>query len=248
MRKSKQQNVDVHVRLRPEQTSELLPAIATSSIEAVTTESIAEKVVHWFKTFAGGPSKHELVDYFDFTARYLEQRDAPVEWIEIPAAAYPGSSALVFEEQHKVLLENERLKSQLISEQRALLLSRQSEVQLQTQNEKLLDGVCELTKVNKALQTVLVSEKQGKICFHEQHVGVVTEIVGDQVEVTYEPNGIVQIYHRSQFVHGKLPAEGSRIEAHVIIGATDPIEHTEVEKESDLPNFAGKGQSGTIRV
>ena len=70
-----------------------------------------------------------------------------------------GDANWIAEDQNRILLENERLKTQLISEQRAVLQARQHNRQLTAQNESLVDGVCILAKANKALQAALVARK-----------------------------------------------------------------------------------------
>jgi len=179
---------------------------------------------------------------------------AALDVASAPAASvYYRSSAAGFidEAQHKVVLENERLKTQLISERRAVLTAHQRHAQLTSQHEVVLEGICELAKANKALQAALIAQAAGRICFHETHSGSVTEILGDQVAVTYEtPDGpLKQVYDRTQFMHGKLPEEGDVVEAHVMIAvAKSPDVQKEAEEASDLPDFRDKGTSGTIRI
>jgi hypothetical protein len=158
----------------------------------------------------------------------------------------------------EILLENERLKTQLIAEQRAVLAAREHNAQLSShisdlnsQSGVLLDGVCELAKANKALQAVLIAKSAGRLCFHEEHLGLVTGALGDQVEVTYETGEgrLKQVYSRAQFIHGKFPQEGDAVEAHVLIAVGKASEaKTESEETSDLPEFRTKGISGTIRI
>ncbi len=193
-------------------------------------------------------------------------------WETVAAAAFSGyprtspravihgavPTGLIADEQHRNLLELERLKTQLISEQRATLLARQQSAelasqnaQLRPQNESLLEVVCDMAKANKDLQAALIAQSQGRICLREVHRGTVSEVVGAQAEVTYEtPDGpLKQVYERKQFVRGKLPEEGDAVEAHVIVVVGQASEaQKEPEETSDLPEFRDRGISGTIRI
>lgn len=220
-------------------------------LEMQPAEGITKKLLQWCKSL-GVPGKSDLEDYLVITEGYLKHHAVGAKWKMAPQMFYGGGASPIFEDQHRVLLENERLKTQLISEKRALLIARQSEVRLQSENDKLIDGVCELTKVNKILQAVLIAGHQKRVCFHETHVGVVSDSVGEQIEVTYETQDgpLKQIYNRKQFIHQKLPSEGERIEAHVVvaIAPSDESKRSNKDQTSDLPEFKGKGISGTIRL
>lgn len=155
------------------------------------------------------------------------------------------------DQQHQILLDNERLKTQLIAERRALLAARQSETQLQEEKGKLLDTVCELVKLNKSLQESMIGAHQSRICFHEAHRGVVSDSIGDQIEVVFDTkNGEVrQIYDRSQFVCQRMPTEGQKVEAHVFLAiAKEEAEGPHLGAVSDLPEFGPQGITGDIRL
>jgi len=170
-----------------------------------------------------------------------------------------GISTPLIEDRNKALLENERLKSQLMSERRALLAARQRQVELAarnaeltSRNAKLTDAVCDLASTNKALHAALIARHQGRVRIHETHRGVVSEVCGDQVEVTYETaeGPLKQIYHRDQFAQGKLPTEGEAIEAHVMVAASEPkaANEKELDVTSDLPTFSDRAVSGPLRI
>jgi hypothetical protein len=88
-------------------------------------------------------------------------------------------------------------------------------------------------------------------CIIESHRGVVSDVLGNQVEITYEtPAGpIKQIYNREQFRGGVIPNEGDDVEAKVTVSVVDR-ETSEVEEdfESDIPSFEGRGIKGQARI
>ena len=156
----------------------------------------------------------------------------------------------------ELTLENERLKSQLISERRLLLSAQSRGEYLEAQNEKQLEYIGELVKASRAIQAALIGKAQGTIIMHETHRGTATEVEGDEVAVTYEtPDGpIEQVYHRSQFVHGDLPEEGDQLEAHVIVTKRrpDPAEPaTELnlaEIEDEFRAFDEGNDAGPVAI
>ena len=149
-----------------------------------------------------------------------------------------------------MLLENERLKSQLMAQRRALLASKKHQSDLTAQNDRLVDGICDLVKTNKTLQESVLARNDGRICFLENHKGVVSEVFGQQVEVTYEmaDGALKQIYKVEQFLQTQLPMEGDSIEALVILATAKREQNLKKEEAfvSDLPNFGDKAVSGPI--
>ncbi len=155
------------------------------------------------------------------------------------------------EDENRTLLEAERLKTQLISERRAVLLARQQNAELAARNESPIEALCDLAKANKDLQAALIAQNEDRVCLREVHRGTVTEILGEQVEVFYETaeGRLKQVYSRDQFAHGRVPDEGDNVQALVIMAVTKRLEaQTEPEETSDLPDFRDKGVSGTIRI
>ncbi len=156
----------------------------------------------------------------------------------------------------ELTLENERLKSQRISESRLLLSAQSRGEYLEAQNEKQLEYIGELVKASRAIQAALIGKAQRTIIMHETHRGTATEVEGNEVAVTYEtPDGpIEQIYHRSQFVHGDLPEEGDQLEAHVILTKRrpDPAEPaTELnlaEIEDEFQAFDEGNDAGPVEI
>jgi hypothetical protein len=81
----------------------------------------------------------------------------------------------------------------------------------------------------------------------ESNRGVVSDVLGNQVEITYEtPAGpIKQIYRIEQFV-GTVPKEGDHVEARVIINVIDGVPNSDFE--SDIPSFEGREIKGQVRI
>jgi hypothetical protein len=150
------------------------------------------------------------------------------------------------------LLESERRKSLRMAENRTLLASRTGQEDLASENAALRDAVFDLAKANKALQSAIGVHVAGRLCLLEFHRGVVTEIIGEQVEVTYDtPEGpLKQIYNCSQFMNGKIPNEGDRIEASVTVAVIErgQAEGEESNFDNDLPSFKDRATSGPIRI
>ncbi len=85
----------------------------------------------------------------------------------------------------------------------------------------------------------------------ESHRGVVSEVLGNQVEITYEtPAGpLKQIYSREQFVGGTIPNEGDDVEAKVTVTVVDRETNLfEEDFESDIPSFEGRAIKGQARI
>lgn len=154
-----------------------------------------------------------------------------------------------------LLIENERLKTQLIEQRRALLLADRSIADLRKQNERLVDVVCDATSANKALQGAMLAQREGRLCLHETHRGVVSAVVGEQIEVTYETaeGPLKQIYQRDQFIGSKLPQEGDSVEAHVMLSTVlqpKPQEQagTMGQRAEERPDFRTQNTAETIRI
>lgn len=58
-----------------------------------------------------------------------------------------------------------------------------------------------------------------RVLLTDTHYGRVSEVMGEQVEVTYETaqGPIRQIYDRNQFNGGEMPNEGDNIEVKVTV-------------------------------
>ena len=85
----------------------------------------------------------------------------------------------------------------------------------------------------------------------ESHRGVVSEVLGNQVEITYETSAgpLKQIYNREQFVGGVIPNEGDNVEAKVTVTVVDHEPNVfEEEFESDIPSFEGRAIKGQARI
>jgi hypothetical protein len=162
----------------------------------------------------------------------------------------------------RAVVENEVLKTQLIEQRRALRLASKRNEELSNQHGKLVeqqakvvDAICDLTAACIAMQSALIGKQEGRVCLHETHKGVVSAVIGDQLEVTYEtPDGpIKQIYSRKQFVEHNVPKEGDALDGYVILTrkpVTDLKQDTGVpeEKSGLAPEFRSKSTIGTTRI
>lgn len=129
------------------------------------------------------------------------------------------------DQNNDLLLECERLRTQLIASERRLVDSQHlvTEVRrhcdhVEERFDRLLSVVHQTTVANKSLQRALCEMTAGRLCMHEQNLGVVTrEIDDDSVGVEFETSTgpLEQVYLRNQFINRKLPREGDLIEAHV---------------------------------
>lgn len=157
-----------------------------------------------------------------------------------------GGACIVFRTpEHESTLEVERLKSQVIAARQAELSARREAERRENQTDKLLECVSEQAKAIRALQAALIARDAGALCMHETHRGVVTDVEGDEVAVTYETEegSVEQVYQRSQFVQGQLPEVGDAIEAHVLVSreATNMAERwrkLKAEERTDGEEFA----------
>jgi hypothetical protein len=114
----------------------------------------------------------------------------------------------------------------LIAARREVLTSRQQLEwaeqrvrHLESANAKQMDTIDSLVNTSDALQSVFGAAGRGTICMHQSHTGVVTRVIDDEVVVRYDsPDGpLEQVYDRSQFSKGQVPAEGDAVEARVFM-------------------------------
>ncbi|HZZ44694.1 MAG TPA: hypothetical protein VFE58_17290 [Tepidisphaeraceae bacterium] len=126
----------------------------------------------------------------------------------------------------ELLVERERLKTQLISMHRQLLElqarveeSNRQVARLEKQNDGQLSCIGEIIKANNVLQKAVLEQHEQSLCMHNITHGVVTKRLEDGVAVEFEAVGeyFEQVYNDSQFMRGKTPSEGDRIEAHVFM-------------------------------
>jgi len=77
--------------------------------------------------------------------------------------------------------------------------------------------------------------------------GVVSEVLGNQVEITYETRSgpMKQIYNREQFLGGKMPHEGDSVQADLAIWLVD---REPTRATSDIPSFEGRSIKGELRI
>jgi hypothetical protein len=155
-------------------------------------------------------------------------------------------------ENQQLLLDRERLKTELMAERRALLLERRRSEELTSENDKLWDCMSDIVKENQALIAMVIAQKHEKVCFHERHEGEVVERKGDQkVIVSYRSasgESIRQTYDKAQFSRRGLPEVGDRIQAYVMV-ATDRPPDAHAATDSELRKaFRGfsRGKTGKV--
>ena len=147
-------------------------------------------------------------------------------------------------EEHRIVLEVENLKTQLIAERRNTLFSARRESQLLEANENLTVAVRALTEAQRTLLSTATAKVEGRVCLHERYVGTVSELLGTQVVVVYESEDgspIKQVYGREQFLKDYTPQEGETLHAFVFVAAATPRESleesTSTEAEADFSGF-----------
>ena len=155
-------------------------------------------------------------------------------------------------------MRKKRAKSQVIAARRTGLSARREAERLASQSDKLLGCVSEQAKAIRALQAALIARDAGALCMHETHRGVVTDVEGDEIAVTYETEEgpVEQVYERSQFVDGKVPAVGDAIEAHVLVtrdatnmaGRWAKLEAEERADDEEFAAFREKRVSGPFSI
>lgn len=159
---------------------------------------------------------------------------------------------MLHEQTGQLMLERESLKSQIIALRRELASVRRNEEYLQAQNEKQLEYIGGLTKAIQDVQTALIAKSGQRLCMHEAHTGIVTEVVGEEIAVVFETdNGqLEQIYHRSQLFNNRLLEVGTRITAHVIVSqdVEPPVPTKPQDNENEFPAFRSKRTSGPIEL
>jgi hypothetical protein len=200
-----------------------------------STEHIFSHLRKWLVSLdpKGGGSSFAHTRYAQDVQVYLkygetEKAETPEEFLftgmQPATESRTTESATLRREKDDLLVERERLKSQLISVRRELLELRQHEAQtareldrLRHQNDGQLDCVHDLTRANAALQQALIQRIEGRLCMHEHNEGVVLEITDAEVAVQFKTRDgeLEQVFHKSQFIGGHLPDEGDRLEAHV---------------------------------
>jgi hypothetical protein len=150
----------------------------------------------------------------------------------------------------EVRVENELLRSQLIEQQRTLLLMQRTLEKAEKRLGEVLHVVEGLTEVTRNLQVALVQRYQGAICLNELLSGVVSRVVGDEVELTLETEdgGLRQVYHRKQFLKEELPQEGDNVVAHLFLSAEAAQRETHSEKDREFPELPKPKSLGVIEL
>lgn len=91
--------------------------------------------------------------------------------------------------------------------------------QLEAANAQLVRTNASLVNANTALQGLFCAAVRGTLCMHEEHAGIVTRVVDDEVVVRFETadGPVEQVYSRGQFIEDQMPADGDRVEARVFL-------------------------------
>ena len=123
--------------------------------------------------------------------------------------------------ENDLRLENERLRTELIEKRREVLLLRQELDRANSLQGRLVDSVCNLTVGNNAAVQALAAEREGRMCLSETLEGVVSRVLGEDIEITYETEDgpLKQVYAMAQFARGKAPAEGETVRTFAFIAA-----------------------------
>ncbi len=164
-------------------------------------------------------------------------------------------ASLPVEAGHRLILENERLKTQLMSERRTAYVARRKEDELFQQHASLIETAHTLAATQRVLTLTLTARADARVCLHEHYSGTVSEIVGEQIVVVYEADDgepMKQVYDRKQFIADHVPREGDELCAYVFITLHPPgrslVEHsTTAVTEPDFSGF-DKGVTGDVEI
>jgi hypothetical protein len=150
-------------------------------------------------------------------------RTAALGWGSL--AARISQSALSSREQEPIRALDSTIthliaaRREVLSSRRQLEWAEERVRQLESANAKQIDTINSLVNKNDALHSAVGAVRHGTICMHQSHAGVVTRVIDDEVVVRYDsPDGpLEQVYDRSQFSKGQVPAEGDVVEARVFM-------------------------------
>jgi hypothetical protein len=130
-------------------------------------------------------------------------------------------------------LKKEWLKSQHMAERRASIADSID------RNAWLQEEADKVTKATHTLCSMIEAHAREHQCLFEKRSGIVTEKLGDEIEVTFDlPDGpLKQIYRLSQFKGDRLPSEGDMVEARLSLVIVDQPERSDSDFDSPLPSF-----------
>lgn len=141
----------------------------------------------------------------------------------------------VKEERDRLFIENEVLKSRVSEERRNAARGQREYDQLKGTLDKMLDQLNERARANDTLQGIVLARDAGHLCMQESYRGAVKHVHGDKVVVVFETEDdpLEQIYDRSQFMDGKVPQPGDRVEVFVH-AARRGAEHARTDAATEL--------------
>ncbi len=154
---------------------------------------------------------------------------------ESGALVSSASGTLSREVTSELRLENERLRTELIEKRREVLLLRQELARINRLQEKLIDSTCDFARANATAMHALTADRGGRMCLSESLEGVVTRVLGEEIEITYETDDgpLKQIYRAPQFTRQRAPAEGEAVRTFAFIAAETPSETPAPESEDE---------------
>jgi hypothetical protein len=156
--------------------------------------------------------------FSDLVEAYLGQL-LPSGLSRSPGLLPAVSGVALGEARDEVRLENERLRTELIEKRREVLLLRQALAKSDQRQGRLVDLTCDLTASNKLALEALAAQRGGRMCLSEGLTGVVTRVVGEEIEITYDSSEgtLRQIYRTAQFIPQKAPGEGDSVRVFAFI-------------------------------
>lgn len=187
---------------------------------------------------------HKFIANFAAMSQWVEQVEPAEREASLPVAA-----------GNRLRLENERLKTQLMSERRTAHLARRKEDELFQQHASLIETAHTLAATQRVLTLTLTARADARVCLHEHYSGTVSEILGEQIVVVYEADDgepMKQVYDRKQFIADHVPREGDELCAYVFITQHPPGrslgEHSTTAMAE--PDFSGfdKGVTGDVEI
>lgn len=170
---------------------------------------------------------------------------------ELIGAHFAGGELYISHDESRILIEVERLKTQLIAERRATLAAKQAleraERSLDSarkQNNQLIDAICGLIKANSS------ASHGAALLMHQAYQGVVSEVGESQLQIAYDIEGVdvKQTYEKSQFLHHCDLSEGDEVQASFYILSTPNATNANeaIEPADRLPLFAPLAKTGDV--
>lgn len=156
---------------------------------------------------------------------------AVLEYDERPAEVHRDSAEALREERDRLFVEKETLRSRLAEEQRRAADALAERDRMRKDLDRYLDSHSELAKSVRALQAVLLHERNGTLRMREAYHGRVEQVHDDRAFVTFETeeDPIHHVYEREQFMGGELPEKGLEVTVYVFAATGSSTRMTDTD-------------------